>query len=73
MSRSDSTVAALRPDSTLGLELPEVLSADQVAEFLGVNRKTVYEAIQSGQIPGKRIGKRRVVIFRRALLRSLSS
>ena len=37
--------------------LPEVLTADEVANLLRVNRKTVYTAFKQGEIPGgRRIG-----------------
>lgn len=36
--------------------------------MLGVNRKVVYEAVKRGQIPARRIGARRIVILKRALL-----
>lgn len=38
-------------------QLPEVLTADEVATLLRVNRKTVYAAFKAGEIPGgRRIG-----------------
>ena len=36
----------------------EILTADEVAEFLGLNRKTVYDAARRGQIPHRRVGRR---------------
>ncbi|PRQ02024.1 Helix-turn-helix domain protein [Enhygromyxa salina] len=36
----------------------EIYSADQLAELLGVNRKTIYEAAKSGDIPHRRLGRR---------------
>ncbi len=50
---------------------PDILDADQVAEMLGLNRKTVYEAVHKGQLPCRRIG-RRLVFFRPALVAWLS-
>ena len=45
-------------------QLPDMLTADEVAELLRVNRKTVYEAAKRGDIPGTiRLG--RVLRFRR--------
>jgi excisionase family DNA binding protein len=41
----------------------EVLTADEVAALLGVNRKTVYEAARLNQIPHQRLGRR--LIFER--------
>jgi excisionase family DNA binding protein len=41
----------------------QILTADAVAELLGVNRKTIYEAAQRGDIPHRRLGRR--LIFER--------
>lgn len=38
--------------------LAEVMTADQVAEFLAVDRKTVYDYANRGRIPHRRLGKR---------------
>jgi excisionase family DNA binding protein len=45
----------------------EVLTADEVAALLRVNRKTIYEAAQRGEIPHRRLG-RRLVFERGAVL-----
>ena len=50
----------------------EGMSADEVAEFLGLNRKTVYEYASRGQIPHQRLGKR-LVFSRTALVAWLSA
>ena len=48
----------------LNNNLPEFLKAEEVAELLRVNRKTVYEAASRDEIPGVvRVG--RVIRFRR--------
>ena len=52
-------------DDTYGL--PPILNAEQAAEFLGVNVKTLYKAVADGTMPGKKIGHR-TVILRDALL-----
>jgi excisionase family DNA binding protein len=45
------------PTSEVNQALPEVLTVDEVAELLRVNRKTVYAAIQRREFPGaRRIG-----------------
>ena len=44
----------------------EVMSADEVAEFLGVDRNTVYDYAGRGVIPHQRLGKR--ILFRRGAL-----
>ena len=56
-----------RPTRVRTYGLPVVMTIDEAAEFLRMNRKTVYAAIAAGEIPGSRIGKR-VVILRDALL-----
>ncbi len=41
----------------------DIMTADEVAEYLGVDRNTAYEYAARGAIPHKRLGKR--MIFRR--------
>ena len=48
-------------------ELAPVLSVGEVASFLRLNRKTVYDAVAAKEMPGRRI-RNRVVIPRDALL-----
>ena len=45
----------------------EILSADEVASWFGVDRKSVYNAIARGSIPHQRLGKR-VLFHRNALV-----
>jgi excisionase family DNA binding protein len=47
------------------------MTADEVAAYLGVNRKTVYDAAGRLEIPHRRVGKR-LVFSRAALLNWLS-
>lgn len=47
-------------------EIRDVLCADQVATWLGVNRKTVYNSAARGKIPCQRLGKR--LLFSREAL-----
>ena len=35
-----------------------VLTVDQVAELLGLDRKTVYTAVANGELPSRRLGRR---------------
>ncbi|MEP6754818.1 MAG: helix-turn-helix domain-containing protein [Chthonomonadales bacterium] len=42
-------------------DLPEILSADEVAAYLRVGRSLVYDAIRDRTIPSIRIGKRFLV------------
>jgi excisionase family DNA binding protein len=44
----------------------EVMTADEVAAFLGVDRNTVYDYAGRGVIPHQRLGKR--ILFRRGAL-----
>jgi excisionase family DNA binding protein len=44
----------------------DVLCADDVAAVLGVDRKSVYNAVARGKIPHQRLGKR--VLFSRLVL-----
>lgn len=48
-------------------ELAPVLSVGEVASFLRLNRKTVYDAVAAREMPGRRV-RNRVVIPRDALL-----
>jgi excisionase family DNA binding protein len=45
---------------------PEVMDADEVAVFLGVDRNTVYDYAGRGEIPHRRLGKR--LLFSRSAL-----
>jgi excisionase family DNA binding protein len=42
---------------------PACFTADELAAFLGVNRKTVYEYAARGVIPHRRLGRR--IVFSR--------
>jgi excisionase family DNA binding protein len=45
---------------------PEVMDADEVAAFLGVDRNTVYDYAGRGEIPHRRLGKR--LLFSRSAI-----
>ncbi|MFC1847667.1 helix-turn-helix domain-containing protein [Chloroflexota bacterium] len=49
-----------------------VLTVEQAAEILGISRPTAYEAIQTGEIPHIRIG-RRILVPRAALEKLLAN
>ncbi|PRQ05119.1 helix-turn-helix domain-containing protein [Enhygromyxa salina] len=51
-------------------EAIQILTADELAEFLGVNRKTIYEAASRNEIPHCRLG-RRLIFERGSVLRWL--
>lgn len=58
----------LNPPLPLAQPPTEIMTADEVAEFLGVDRNTVYEYAGRGAIPHQRLGKR--ILFRRGALLS---
>lgn len=44
--------------SDQALDLPVVLTVEELAELLRINRKTAYAAVEAGDIPGvRRIGR----------------
>jgi excisionase family DNA binding protein len=50
--------ASIEEDTVEERSLPAVLSVDEVAVLLRVNRKTAYEAVARGDIPGtRRVGR----------------
>jgi excisionase family DNA binding protein len=52
-----ATEAANDGSATAGAGLPPILTVDELAGLLRVNRKTAYAAISAGEIPGaRRIG-----------------
>lgn len=54
--------------------IPLVLTVDEVADLLRVNRKTIYKAAIDGEIPGvRRIGHRTVRFYGPALARWLET
>ncbi len=54
-------------------ELPAVLTVDEVALLLRVERKTVYEAIARGELPGVRRIGRLIRVSRAAVLEWLAN
>jgi len=38
-------------------EIPEILTVEEVAVWLRLNRKTVYDAVKNGEIPCCRVGR----------------
>lgn len=62
------TSSALDAESVSVDALPEILTVDEAAQLLRLNRKTVYEALARGEIPGARRIGRSYRIARAALL-----
>jgi excisionase family DNA binding protein len=63
----DTKPAAPRPLELAGpTSEHDVMTADEVAAFLGVDRNTVYDYAGRGVIPHQRLGKR--ILFRRGAL-----
>lgn len=63
--------SAERSAETYGL--PVVMTVEETATFLRLNAKTVYASIEGGDLPGKKVGPRRVVVLRDALLEWLKA
>ncbi len=53
-------------------QLPPMMSASEAAEFLGIGRNAVYEAVQRGDLPSLKINSR-IRIPTHALLKKLES
>ena len=63
----------LAPLATVpAVEPPEVMTVREVAAFLRLDRKTVYDAAARGELPARRVG-RRLVVSRAALVAWLAS
>ncbi len=53
-------------------DIPTVLTVEEVAELLRVDRKTVYELIRRGELPGVRRIGRTIRVHRETVLRWLA-
>jgi excisionase family DNA binding protein len=75
MSRSKEYRDSTEPHSkAIQVEQPEgqlTMSVGEAAKILGLSRSTAYEAVDTGEIPSIRIG-RRILISRAAINRILS-
>ncbi len=49
-------------------EVEEVMTVNEAADFLRVNRKTIYDAIGRGELPGARRVGRKIRLSRAALV-----
>lgn len=56
------------PCETGEASVPEVLTVDEAAKLLRVDRKTVYTAVQRGKLPGARKLGRTIRVHRQTLL-----
>ena len=59
-------LSALREAIETPSSVTQVMTADEAAAFLGVDRNTIYEFAGRGAIPHQRLGKR--LLFHRAAL-----
>jgi excisionase family DNA binding protein len=55
-----------------GAELPQVLTVEEVADVMRVDRKTAYAAIAAGEVPGVRRLGRCIRVSRDVLFRWLA-
>lgn len=53
-------------------ELPEILTVDELAQLLRLNRKTVYEMVRRGEVPGVRTFGRVIRAHRDTVVRWLA-
>ena len=53
--------AGIDPRTAASPEPPLLLSAEQAARALAINRSTIFELMATGQIPSVRIGRRRLI------------
>lgn len=53
-------------------ELPDCLTVEEAAKVLRIGRNLAYEAVQTGEIPSIKIG-RRIIVPKRALANMLMS
>jgi len=69
LEAADPIDGAAANDDALAAGLPEreVMSVEETAVFLGVDRKTVYDFAGRGMIPCRRLGKR-ILFSRQALV-----
>jgi excisionase family DNA binding protein len=58
-------------DGAEGTPVRRTYSVDEAAQLLGVSRTAAFGAVRRGEIPGIRVGKRRLVL-REALDRMLA-
>ena len=63
---TDAPAALVPRDAAPAVEPSDVITADEAAVFLGVDRNTVYDYASRGIIPHQRLGKR--ILFRRGTL-----
>lgn len=49
------------------------MTPSEVAEICGISERLVYEAIRSGELAAKRVGRRRWLILRESMLKWLGS
>jgi excisionase family DNA binding protein len=66
------TSTAITDEPTAPTQQREVMRAEEVAAFLGIGRRQVFEAVARGELPHRRVG-RRVLFHRGALLEWLGA
>lgn len=49
-------------------ELPDIMNVDELAEFMRVNRKTIYDMIKFGELPGAQSVRGTIRIRKQAVL-----
>lgn len=71
MKRRQDDAAVSPPGYGWSTDIPLVLTAQETADLLRVDVKTVYDAISQGELAAARIGRKRVVRIAREAVLSL--
>ena len=50
-------MAHLRRKTVMSKLTPDVMTLNEVAEYLRIPRSTVYKLVQEGRIPGQKVGR----------------
>jgi len=61
-----AVMAHLRRKAVMSKQTPDVMTLNEVAEYLRIPRSTAYKLVQEGRIPGQKVGRQ--WRFRRAIV-----
>ena len=57
MAVQGATKAHLRRKTVMSKQTPDVMTLNEVAEYLRIPRSTAYKLVQEGRIPGQKVGR----------------
>ena len=52
-----ATKAHLRRKTVMSKQSPDVMTLNEVAEYLRIPRSTAYKLVQEGRLPGQKVGR----------------